>query len=649
MKAASMPLAYVTAVYALDHVAHLQKGHSVLVQAGAQDIAIASIILASAKGATVFVTAETTEQASFFVGNQITPVSHVIEGHSLDRLRRAAQKTRKGGFDAVICTSSLRGGLPSPFLEVLAPLGRLIDVGYRSNSQMGPSVSLELLPHMATYSSIDAFAILDADPALGADLMQSVDNYHREGLIRPLPGLTTVGVSHLSSMLPDLANMPGKVVASFQNRESLVRMVASAPVARLDPKACYVITGAFGGLGKSLVPWMADQGARYLALLSRREVSSAPGAEQLVSSLAARHVQAESFICDVSNKEDVTDVMQRISSCYPIKGIVHAAVSYLDLSFDKLQASRWNEALSAKVQGTKNLHEATLSMPLDFFVMTTSALSLYAFATQGAYTAANSFQDAFARYRRRLGLPASTVSFSLITEVTNVGTDTKTIELFERNKAATLDESQFLTLLEPAFLNNRTADTIDSAQWPGQQEDPLSTANLHTYLDPQAMAKRIREGMVNTATSPVSVAPRWYGDARASLMMRAFQDSQRLSDQLEDSLDEVILNTTALLRAEFIAAIGEGSDGRSSTVALAQGAIVKAVAEMLFVDAESIDPAKSVADLGVDSLIAAELRNWFLQALGANISMLDLLDPSVGISKRAADITDEALSLSGKV
>lgn len=64
---------------------------------------------------------------------------------------------------------------------------------------------------------------------------------------------------------------------------------------------------------------------------------------------------------------------------------------------------------------------------------------------------------------------------------------------------------------------------------------------------------------------------------------------------------------------------------------------------MLFVDVEGIDPARSIVDLGVDSLIAAELRNWFHQALGTDISMLDLLGPSVSINVRAETITNTAL------
>ena len=335
-------------------------------------------------------------------------------------------------------------------------------------------------------------------------------------------------------------------------------------------------------------------------------------------------------------------VIQKISSKRPIKGVVHAAVSYLDLTFDKLSLLRWNEGLSAKVEGTKNLHEATLSMPLDFFVMTTSALSVYAFPTQGAYTAANHFQDAFARHRRHMGLPASTVSFGLIREVTNVGTNDITVDLFERNKALTLGESQFLTLFEPAFLNNRTTDQASSDQWFGQQDDQLSAANLHTYLDPMGMMARKREELASDTPSSATV-PRWYSDGRVSLIMRAFLDAQQQSTHMQASLDKRSKNTAASLRKEFDAAIREGAARHASNVAFVQGAITNAVAEMLFVDAQSLDPRKSVADLGVDSLIAAELRNWFLQALGTNISMLDLLDPSVSISTRAVSITEKAL------
>ncbi len=640
---ATMPMAYTTAVYAFDYVAHLRKGQSVLIQSGAKDVGLASVRLAKAKGADVFATVETAEQARFLENEMGMSASHVISAPSLKTLQQAAQNTRDGGFDVIISTT--QGELLHSSLQVLAPLGHLVDVA-QVNLAADPMTGTQLLQKNAAYRSIDPFTIIDSDPVLGEELMQTVDNYHCKGLIGPIGKVTAPDVAQLGPTLGGFSDMIGKLVASFEHPESLVRMVPSAPTVKFDPESRYIVTGALGGLGKSLIRWMGDRGARHLAILSRCDITSVAGAQKEIESLASRGIHVESFVCDVSKKDQVMSVIQQISTSRPIKGLVHAAVSYLDLTFDKLSTSQWNESLSAKVEGTKNLHEATLSMPLDFFVMTTSALSVYAFATQDAYTAAKNFQDAFARYRQRLGLPASTISFSLIEEITNVGTDTITLDLFERNKALTLGESKFLALLEPVFLSNRTTDEAKPDQWAGQQQDPLSAANLHTYLDPAGMVARWREEMASEAPSSAT-APRWYSDARVSHMMRAFSDAQRQSAHLQGSLDEGSKNGIAHLRSEFSAAINEGATGRAQTVAFVQNAITQAVAEMLFVDAESIDLAKSVAELGVDSLIAAELRNWFHQALGTNISMLDLLDPNVGICAQAESITDKALAAKG--
>lgn len=640
---ATMPMAYTTAIYAIDHVAHLKKGQAVLIQSGTNDIGIASIRLAKARGADVFGMFDTPEQASFLVVELGIPASHVIStfGAVTKNLWKAARMTRKGGFDVII-KNGAQGDLETSLTQVLAPLSRFIDIG-RINVPNAHMINLELIKKNANYSLLDTWAVVDSDPLLGQELIQAVDDYYRKGLIGPVPKITTVDIAELSEVIGDFSKRIGKLVVTFTNPKSVVRMLPPAPTAHFDPEACYVITGGLGGLGQSLIRWMGERGARHIALLSRRNITGVPGAQKLVTSLSKREIYVKAIVCDVTNKDQVASVIQEISSSRLIKGIVHAAVSYLDLTFDKLSLSRWNEGLSAKVDGTKNLHVATLSMPLDFFVMTTSALSLYAFPTQGAYTAANSFQDAFARHRRQMGLPASTISFSLIHDITNVGTDPITVDLFERNKTVTLNESQFLTLIEPAFLDNKTSIEISSEQWFGQQEDPLSAANLHTYLDPVGMAARQREEAEGERASN-SFAPRWYNDARISLMMRAFSDAQQQSAELQGTSDEGPKNSVAHVRREFDAAIQIGAAGHADTVSFVRNAIIHAVAEMLFVDVESIDPNKSVADQGVDSLIAAELRNWFHQALRTNISMLDLLDPSVSISTQAANITDGTLA-----
>lgn len=318
------------------------------------------------------------------------------------------------------------------------------------------------------------------------------------------------------------------------------------------------------------------------------------------------------------------------------------------MSFDKLTIEQWTSALAAKVQGTKNLHEATKSHELDFFVMTTTIESFVALATQSAYTAANNFQDYFARWRRQQGLPASTASFGLINDVGHLSTNSTTLALMARNKVMDITEYNFLRLLEPAFMNNESGlDPGSSAEpYTGAVDDPLSMTNVVTCFDPAVMASRKREEAAKNNDNMGS-SPRWYTDARVSLIMRAFDDAERYQASADggDSGNEKSNNAgVASLRSEFEEAIKAGPAERARIVALVTDAVVKTVAQMLFIDASGVDASRTVADYGVDSLIAAELRNWFNVAFGADISMLEMLDTATSMKILANRIVDGALA-----
>ena len=439
-------------------------------------------------------------------------------------------------------------------------------------------------------------------------------------------------------------------------------MVPAVAAAKFDQESIYIITGGWGGLGRSIIKWMANRGARHVAVLSRRASSNA--AETLIKDLETRGITVTPILCDVGVKKNVLEVIKKLSSKGQIKGLIHAAMSLQvslksfffsrprrtnielqlqDLSFDKLSIEQWHKSLAAKVVGTKNLHEATASLPLEFFVMTTSLESVLALATQSAYTAANNFQEAFARYRRNCGLPASTASFGLITDVGALGSNATTVSLMARNKVLAVTEHQFLSLLEPAFL---TSDHSSAMVTSKDEFDPLSAAGIITCLDPAAMATRKREEAA--AGSALGSSPRWYSDARVSLIMRAFEDAYRHADDAaaagqKGDASRGGSSAIAHLRDEFDKAIKGGPGERSGTEALVASAIVETVAGMLSIDAAGVSQAKGVAEYGVDSLIAAELRNWFNVAFRTNIPLLDLLDTHTSIKALASIVVNTAL------
>ncbi|KAL9109918.1 MAG: hypothetical protein Q9227_005441 [Pyrenula ochraceoflavens] len=641
MEAATMPLVYMTAVYAFEYVTQVRTGQRVLIQSATGGLGLAAIQIAQSKGAEVFATAGTPDKLRFLVETMNIAASHVFSSRNVSALSQTVATTTAGrGFDVILSTG--RSDMLSASLKALAPLGHLIDVG-RMDVLDAKTIGLELFQKSSNFSSFDLYLVLDNDPVLGGNLMQAVNDRYQKGNITPIRPFTSTDVSQLDKTLLNFSKGThiGKLIVSFQNPGSLVKMVPAVPAARFDPEARYIVTGGLGALGRSIIKWMCDRGAQDLVVLSRNGADTAE-AEKFIQNLAARNVVVRAVACDVSKLNQVKPIIEEASADRQIKGVVHAAVSYQDLSFEKVSAEKWRESLAAKVYGTKNLHEATLSLPLDFFVMTTSYESILALATQSAYTAANNFQDYFARYRRRLGLPASTGMFGLINDLGALSTDNTTVGMFERAKALTISEHQFLKVLEPAFLNNEPSQH-DTPQWVGQQHDPFSAATFVTCFSPASMAAKKRGEAGGSSSSP-----RWYSDARVSQIMRAYEDALRHTDS-SASAPNVESDVRAILRRDFDDAVEKlkssstESEARGETVTLVVKGITTAMAELLFIEASGVNPARAVADHGVDSLIAAELRNWFHVALGADLSVLDLLDARTSINELAEKIVDRAI------
>ena len=402
---------------------------------------------------------------------------------------------------------------------------------------------------------------------------------------------------------------------------------------------------------------MSDRGAQNLVVWSRSGPNNlSHEAQMLIDELAARAVRVQPVACDVSNQEQVKRAVQDASSDRTVRGVLHFAVSYHDISFDKMTAEMFHKGMAAKVVGIRNLHEATASLSLEFFTMISSFGTVYAFPTQSTYVAANNFMEYFARYRRRCGLPASTVSLGFISDVGALTQDAVTVNLFARTKGQTVTGSQVLRMLEPAFTSYR--DHLDAhQQWLGHSQDPLSDANIVTGIDPAVLAAMRQEETKGAKTSSSSASiPRWYCDARVSVMLRAVDDACRYqagdaAKAMEDLDNTADKSPVAQLRRQFHLSIhrtmeqdgGDRAAEHCKAVAFVTAAVRETVAGMLFIDTSAISVANAIVDQGIDSLLAAEFRNWLHGAFGKNISMLDLMDTRTNINSLARDIVDEAV------
>jgi myxalamid-type polyketide synthase MxaE and MxaD len=172
----------------------------------------------------------------------------------------------------------------------------------------------------------------------------------------------------------------------------------------------YLITGGLGGLGLAVAEWLAGQGARHLALVSRGRPSAA--AQEVLDRLERSGAQVMLLHADVARADELAGALARLGETLPpLAGVVHAAGVLDDKTLLQLDLERLRGVLAPKVQGSWNLHLLTREAELDFFVLFSSLASVLGSPGQGNYSAANAFLDGLAHHRGGLGLPALAINW----------------------------------------------------------------------------------------------------------------------------------------------------------------------------------------------------------------------------------------------
>ena len=189
---------------------------------------------------------------------------------------------------------------------------------------------------------------------------------------------------------------------------------AEAPV--LDPDASYLITGGLGGLGLAAARWMVSRGARHLMLLGRSGPSSA--AMEAIQAMEEAGARVRPWQADVSRASEVAGALEYIDENMPaLRGILHAAGVVEDRTLQEMGEDQFSRPIRPKILGAWNLHAATRSLPLDFFVMYSSAAGLLGSPGQGNNAAANAFLDALAHARKAEGLSAMSIQWGAFSDV----------------------------------------------------------------------------------------------------------------------------------------------------------------------------------------------------------------------------------------
>ncbi|OAA50075.1 Beta-ketoacyl synthase [Beauveria brongniartii RCEF 3172] len=381
--------------------------------------------------------------------------------------------------------------------------------------------------------------------------------------------------------------VPAKTISWTSNLPVRATILPALEECHFRPDRTYFLVGMAGSLGLSTVSYMISRGARYFALSSRNpQVDSA----WIAAKKTKYGAIVNTFALDVTDKSAIEKTIATINETMPpIAGVANGALVMEDSLFMDLTFEKMMRALGPKVDGSRYLDELFDQDSLDFFILYSSLVSIAGNTGQIAYAVANSFMVGLAHHRRRRGLAASVIN---LTGVSGVGFITRTgHNILERSKALGYDiisESDYCYIFAEAVL----ASPSNAPQGP-------EVSSSLRYVD----------------VANDKVVPPWAYDSKFGhyLLDRSAPATNDAPDEASDSSGRLSL---AALRS---APPAECFD----TILHAFQILVQ---KLLRLPAgEHIPPESSVLDLGVDSLVAVKMRQWFLKELQVNVPVMKLI------------------------
>ena len=172
----------------------------------------------------------------------------------------------------------------------------------------------------------------------------------------------------------------------------------------------YLVTGGLGGIGCALAEWLAERGAGAVVLNGRREPDAAAG--EAVDALRDRGFEVRVELADVTDSAAVDAMLARMDrELPPLGGVFHSVGVLSDAAFGNQSWRSFETVLWPKVLGAWHLHRATMERDLDLFVLFSSVAGILGNPGQANHAAANAFLDQLAAHRRALGLPGQSIAW----------------------------------------------------------------------------------------------------------------------------------------------------------------------------------------------------------------------------------------------
>ncbi|MFJ8495120.1 SDR family NAD(P)-dependent oxidoreductase [Streptomyces sp. NPDC094038] len=619
-EAATIPAAYLTAWYGLIEFASLREGEKVLIHSATGGVGLAAVQIAQWRGAIVYATAGTESKRSLL---RRMGVAHVGDSRA-DFAGPLLAATRGSGMDVIL--NSLTGEAIDQNLDLLAPYGRYVEISKQDLTD-GRPIGLRGLLRNGSFLALDIADFWREHPERAGTMLQRIVRLIGAGELAPLPYqiysrddageafADMLAARHIGKLVIEMdgastrGGHPGTGVQSVQAEEFV-------PV-RMKPDATYLVTGGAGGLGSVLARWLVDRGARHLVLTGRSLLSesseSGRSLASLVSELTSRGAEVQYAPVDAADEQSMRRLIQhrQDTGCPPVRGVFHTAGVFMYKAIGEVTLRDLDTVLRPKLAGGLVLDALFDDDSLDHFVLFSSGSSVLASPQLAAYAAANGSLNAIARARRHRGLSALSVNWGFWAETGMVAKAGEEIGRSLLPKGMTsFSPEEGLAVLDHLIGTGATETLVMPVNWPrwkaaypAAAESPLlrelagSDTPRHT-----ADVQHLGQGPSKTPARRVEPAlPRPPKPAEPR--------------QQETAPARYVEPVPAVVQPP----VPQDRSGDSRALLLA------ATAAILRISPDQLDLRRDLTSQGIDSLMAAQLRQEVQRECGTLLPISKIL------------------------
>ena len=347
----------------------------------------------------------------------------------------------------------------------------------------------------------------------------------------------------------------GAALSFMRSARHLGKIVVTPPPlmqGQLRSDRTYLVTGGLGGIGCAVAGWLADREAGAIALNGRRAPDAE--AEEAISRLRERGATVQVELADVTDTAAIDQMLERIDATLPpLGGVIHSVGVLSDGALTNQSWERFETVLWPKILGAWHLHRATADRDLDMFILFSSRVGVMGNPGQANHAAANAFLDQLAAHRRAQGLPGQAIAWGAWSEI---GEAAEQRERIDRQRSALggrwFTPQQGLRAFDQLVRQDVTTSVVMSMDWSVFEEavedrPPFLEDLLSAESDDEADSRASSEDLL----SRLREAPASREELLVSFLQQEVQAVLRLSMAPEPTVGFFDLGMDSLMAVEL--------------------------------------------------------------------------------------------------